>query len=201
MSIFEKIKQKYAKTASTQSENPVQISVDKELLNQIVNKTYPGLGIYVRDVNLSKELAEKYTPGLIIREKAFTDASNRVMGMVTTHRYLILSNHMADFSQFEHGTNWGLHVANSGSRFKVLGTHIYKGKTAIVLLHLLDDDSWEIYKQCQFSVDETVYKMAIERFEKKCEMPPAAELITQAWLERCKFPIGMTDDGILWDID
>lgn len=114
--------------------------------DDVVNKTYPGLGIYVRDINLSKELAEKYTPGLIIREKAFTDASNRVIGMVITHRYLILSNHMADFSQFEHGTNWGLHVANSGSRFKVLGTHIYKGKTAIVLLHLLDDDSWKIYK-------------------------------------------------------
>lgn len=201
MSIFEKIKQKYVKTEPTPSKKSSENFVDKELINQIANKTYPGLAIFVRDVNLPQKFAEKYTPGLIIREKMFTDTSNRVMGMVTTHRYMILSNHMANLSFFEHDTNWGLHVANRDSHFKVLGTHMYKGKMAIVLLHLPDDPSWEIYKQCEFSMDETIYKMAIERFEKKCEMPPVAELTTQEWLARCRLPIGMNDDGILWDID
>jgi hypothetical protein len=36
--------------------------------------------------------------------------------MVTSHRYLILSQFMADFSRFEDGTNWGIHVAKNGSK-------------------------------------------------------------------------------------
>lgn len=50
-------------------------------------------------------------------------------------------------------------------------------------------------------MDEKVYKRAIERFETMCEMPPVAELTTQKWLERCAFPIGMSDDGTLWELD
>ena len=207
MQLFDLFKNKNTdKKDVTQKSEVKAPPVDKELLSQIANKTYPGLGIYVRDINLPKSLADKYIPDLIIREKAFTDASNRVMGMVTTHRYLILSNHMANLSTFEHGTNWGLHVANRDSHFKVLGTHTYKThsneeKTAIVLLHLPDDESWKVYKNCAFSMDETVYKMAIERFENKCEMPPVAELTTQEWLARCAFPIGMNDNGTLWELE
>ena len=176
MALFNFFKKSNAdKKEVTQKPEANEIPVDQELLSQIANKTYPGLGIYVRDINLPKSIADKYTPGLIIRERAFVDVSNRVMGMITTHRYLILSNHVANLSAFEHGTNWGLHVANKDSRFKVLGTHVYEThdgeeKTAIVLLHLPEDESWKVYKNCAFSMDETVYKMAVERFEKnvKC---------------------------------
>ena len=78
--------------------------IDKELYEKTINDIFPGLTMYVRDVDLSLELADIYKPGMIIMERAFTDASNRVMGMVTSHRYAILSNHMADLSQFEHDT-------------------------------------------------------------------------------------------------
>ena len=106
MSFFNCLKNnKVERKESSQKTVPKETPINQELLEQIANKTYPGLGIYVRDINLPKHLADKYTKGLIIREKAFTDASNRVMGMVTTHRYLILSNHMANLSSFEHGTN------------------------------------------------------------------------------------------------
>lgn len=201
MALFDFIKKKTDKKETIHDVQAKDTYSDKDVLTQIANKTYPGLGIYVRDINLPQNLADKYTPGLIIRERAFTDASNRVMGMITTHRYLILSNHMANLSSFEHGTNWGLHVANKDSHFKVLGKHIYDGKTAIVLLHLPDDESWTVYKQCSFSMDEEVYKMAVERFEKKCKMSPVVELTTQEWMARCAFPIGMSDDGTLWELE
>lgn len=71
----------------------------KEQMQAVVDKMYPGMALFARDVNLPEVLARRYTPGLIIREKAFTDASDRFMGMLTTHRYVILSNHMADMSQ------------------------------------------------------------------------------------------------------
>lgn len=175
--------------------------IDLQQIQDIANKMYPGIQIFVRDVNLNDKLADKYLAGMIIRERAFTDASKRVMGMITTHRYMILSNHMADLSLFEHGTNWGLCVANKDSHFKVLGQHTYKGKKAIVLLHLPDDITWKLFEKIDISFDQQLLKMAIQRFEVKCELPPVAELVTLEWLDRCSFPIGMNDKGELWELE
>ena len=86
-------------------------------MEEVMNRTFPGLTMYVRDVNLPDEIAGKYEPESIIREPAFVDASSRVMGMCTTHRYGILSNHMTSLEPFEHETNWGLHIANKNARF------------------------------------------------------------------------------------
>lgn len=170
-------------------------------VQKVVNQMYPGISMLVRDVDLPDALANKYIPGMIIREKAFTDASCRVMGMVTTHRYMILSNHMRSLAQFEHGTNWGLCVAQMNSHFKVLGQHTYHNKRAIILLHLPDDDTWKLFKHIDISMDQQLLEMAIQRFEAKCELPPVPELATQQWLDRCKFPIGMDDDGTLWELE
>lgn len=76
--------------------------------------------------------------------KRFVDASHRVMGMITTHRYSILSNHMRDLRPFEHGTNWGLSVAPRDAHFKVLDVYTYGNKTQILLLHLPEDENWKL---------------------------------------------------------
>ena len=60
--------------------------LDVKKIEDAINDIMPGLTMYVRDVNLTDEIASKYQPGMIIMEKGFTDASNRVMGMVTSHR-------------------------------------------------------------------------------------------------------------------
>lgn len=176
------------------------MEVDIQQMQNIINQMYPGITMLVRDVNLPDSIVNKYVPGMIIREKAFTDASCRVMGMITTHRYIILSNHMFSLAQFEHGTNWGLCVAKRDSHFKVLGRHMYKGKCAIILLHLPDDDTWEMFKTINISMDQQLLEMAIQRFEAKCELPPVPELAAPQWLDRCKFPIGMRDDGEFWPL-
>ena len=173
----------------------------KEQLQKVADKMYPGMALFARDVNLPETLTRRYTPGLIIREKAFTDASSRFMGMVTTHRYVILSNHMADLSQFEQGTHWGLHVAQKGSHFKVLGQHTHQGKTGIFLLHLPDDENWRLWQTAEFSMDRQLYEMAVQRFTQKCVQPPALELTQTAWLDRCAFPVGMSDDGAFWPLE
>ena len=59
----------------------------KEELEAIADSVYPGIALFARDVNLPPVLAQRYTKGLVIREKAFTDATSRFMGMVTTHRF------------------------------------------------------------------------------------------------------------------
>ena len=173
----------------------------KEQIQATINSIYPGIALFARDVNLPEDLARRYTPGLIIREKAFTDASSRFMGMVTTHRYVILSNHMANLAQFEHGTNWGLHVAQKDAHFKVLGLHTHAGKTGIFLLHLPDDESWKLWRQAEFSIDGKLYQKAVERFDAKCKEAPVPELATPQWLGRCAFPVGMSDDGQFWPLE
>jgi hypothetical protein len=174
---------------------------DEKYIETVVNRTYPGLTMYIRDANLPEIISEKYKKGIIIREKAFCDASSRVMGMVTTHRYAILSNHMANLSEFEHGTKWGLHVANRDSRFKVLENYEYRGKRIILLLHIPDDDSWKVFREIEIRIDNELVTSCIEKLKNKLEADPAPDLAKIDWIERCAFPIGMDDDGNLFDLE
>ena len=170
-------------------------------LQEVINEIYPGLMMFVRDVNLPEGLAEKYVLGEIIRERAFTDASARVMGMKTTHRYAIMSNHMADLSSFEHGTNWGLCVAQRDSHFKVMDVFTYDGKTMILLLHLPDDERWKMFIDTHFSIDDQLIEDCRNRFTNKCNEEVIPELATEEWMERCSFPLGMDDKGNLFPLE
>lgn len=177
------------------------MEIDKAQFEAVINQTYPGLTMFVRDANLPSEIAAKYTVGLILREKGFTDASCRVMGMITTHRYGILSNHMADLREYEHGTNWGLCVAQRDSHFKVLGTGEHNGKTIILLLHLPNDETWKLFQNVVINTDADLVANCIERFRNKCDEPPIPELTTETWLKRCATPIGMDYEGILFELE
>jgi hypothetical protein len=128
-------------------------------IEAVINRTYPGLQLFVRDVNLSQELARSYRPGLLIRERGFTDATPRLGGMVTTHRFVILSNHMADVGALlgaeasADTPHWQLHVAQRDSRFKVLQRHEFEAKTLIFLLHL-PDDGWQLLAKVSVGIDD-----------------------------------------------
>lgn len=149
--------------------------------------------MYVRDVNLKKELAQKYKPGQVIREKGFVDATDRIGAMTTTHRYAILSYQMADFTKFEKGTNWGIHVAKAGSTFKVLDIYEFEGKTQILLIHVPDgfEDAFNMGADL---IKQTVSESR-ESFRKALSSEVIEEVNSPEWLERLKFPLGMDDDG------
>ena len=175
-------------------------SFDTELFEKTINEMFPGLTMFVRDVNLNPQCAGKYHKGMIIREKAFTDASSRVMGMKTSHRFAILSNHMADLSAFEHGTNRGLCVAQSDSHFLVLDIYKYCDVTQILLLHLPDDERWQIFKNVESNFFDDITKMSRQRFEAKCRQAVIPELATDDWLQRCALPLGMDINGNLFEL-
>lgn len=157
-----------------------EIKKNKVSYEKLINETFPGLTMYVRDANLPAECVSKYNTGMIIKERDFTDASHRVMGMITTHRYSILSNHMADLSAFEHETNWGLCTAKSGSHFKVLDIYEFRGKTQILLLHLPDDERWKMFENMSFSIEEQLIHTSKQRFENKVFSNPIPELTSDA---------------------
>lgn len=177
------------------------MDADKQKYEDLANKTFPGLTMFVRDVNLPNTIASKYKEGTIIREKGFTDASFKVMGMVTTHRYSILSNHMADFTEFEQGTKWGLCVAIAGAYFKVLDVYKYDNKTQILLLHLPDDEDWKLFQNALFNLESNFIKTSRERFINKCNKAPISELATEEWLARCAYPLGMDDKGNFFELE
>lgn len=174
------------------------LGVEAEELERALNDMLPGMANCVRDVNLDPDVAALYKPGMIIRDKAFIDASKRVGGLVTTHRFAIFSNHMADLSEYEHGTNWGLCVANRESRFKVLDVYEYEGKTQIALLHLLDDDRWRFFANAQFDMPGLSVEDIRKRFEARCSQKPIPELSTEDWLGRCADPVGLRPLGGLY---
>lgn len=174
------------------------LDVDVEVLEQALNDLLPGLANHVRDANLDPKIAELYKPGIILREKAFVDVSCRVGGMVTTHRFAIFSNHMMDFSQFEHDTNWGLCVAQRESHFKVIDVYEYNGKTQIALLHLLDDDRWRLFANAELDIPGLHVEEIRARFEEKCDAEVISELATEQWLDRCSFPVGVSPNGGLY---
>ena len=177
------------------------MGLDLGTVESTVNEILPGLAMYVRDVNLNAACAEAYKPEMFLLERGFTDASARVMGMKTTHRITILSNHMADLSEYEHGTNWQLFVANHHAHFKVLDVYEYQGKTQILLLHLPDDERWKIFRSFKLKLENQLVEESRRRFENKCEQAVIPELATEEWLERCKDPIGMDNDGNLYDVE
>ena len=176
-------------------------NMEKTAYEKLINDVFPGLTMYVRDVNLSPVCASKYEPGMIILERGFTDASCRVMGMVTTHRFAILSNHMIDFGLFEHGTNWGLWVARNSSHFKVLDVYSHRGKTQILLLHLPNDERWKVFQNAEFSIEEQLKEKSRQRFVIKSESDPVPELSKKEWLDRCAAPLGMDEGGNLFALD
>ena len=183
-------------TASDEPEVP-----DIKTLEDAINDMMPGLTMYVRDADLSPECAAAYKPEMIIMERAFTDASNRVMGMNTTHRFAILSNHMADLRDDGDAGKWGLFVADHHSHFKVLDIYEFEGKTQILLLHYPDGDDWKLFGNTHLSVEDDLIESCRKRFEGKCRKRVIPELATEEWRARCEKPIGMDDEGNLYDLD
>ena len=160
---------------------------------RVIETTFENASRYVRDVNLDSKFVDKYEIGQIIQEKAFVDASDRIGGMITSHRYLILSGYMADFSSFEKGTNWGLHVAKNGSRFKVVDIYTVGDKTQILLLQL--PEGFEEVFENRTDVEEEFIERERENFEKDLKKEIIEELAGDLWLQRCEFPLGMNDEG------
>ncbi len=174
--------------------------IDLKFIEQTINDTLSGLSRYVRDVNLDPGIAALYKPGMIIREPGFTDASSLAMGMMTSHRYLILSNHMSDFAEFKHEKDWGLFVASRDAHFKVLDVYEFEGKTQILLLHLPDDSRWKLFERMEIDSEEDLISTSRSHFEKSSLLEPSPDLTSRNWLNRTVNPLGISDDGELFEL-
>ncbi|MBO7210016.1 MAG: SseB family protein [Methanobrevibacter sp.] len=191
----------FIKLFATKEEEPIAVDMNnpESVATMVCKAAYENTGLFVHDINLPDEWAEKYEIGTIIKEKGFVDMTNKIGQMTTSHRYAIISNHVANFSQFEDGTNWNLHTAAPNSKFKVLDVYEFNGKTQILLLHLIEN--LEDFFVDNGSIDKGYVALARKIFEESFEKEIIEEVNTEEWLKRCSFPIGMDDGGNLWNID
>ena len=53
----------------------------------------------------------------------------------------------------------------------------------------------------QVSIEDELITASIVRFENKCSVDHISELATDEWLKRCSFPIGMDENGNLFELE
>ena len=172
-----------------------------EGIAKIKNEAISGLQMFFSDVNLSDEVACKYKPGELISDEEFVFACRDKIGMQTTHRFKILSNHMTSINSFEVGEKCGLSVADRNSRFKILAIHEYRSKTLILLLHLPYDVDWKSFQSVNTENEDELIKTHIKLFEDECNLELVPEPDVEKWLSRYSFPIGMNTNSEFIDIE
>lgn len=159
-------------------------------LEEIINKVYPRTIHYVRDVDFNEDVINCYKVDDIIYERAFIDCTPKIGLLTKNVRYSILSSYASDFSHFEEDTNWGLHVINKNSCFKVLDVYKVDGKTLITLLHIPLEYS-DLFSNIKINLDETLIEKTRKRF-KECLTCEKKEELDDKWYERLSFPIGFS---------
>ena len=107
----------FIKLFATKEEEPIDVDMTnpESVAYMVCKAAYDNTGLFVHDINLPDKWAEKYEIGTLIKERGFVDMTNKIGQMTTSHRYAIISNHVANFSQFEDGTNWNLHMEPTGT--------------------------------------------------------------------------------------
>ena len=167
-----------------------------------MDSIYSNARIYIRDLILPPELEEKYKPGLIIREADEVAASARIRGgLVQSHRYMIVSDHMKLSGSEPCGANWGMYTADKNSRFKVIDVYHFKNSTMILLYHLPEDDSWKSFEGELNSDEKKFAEYCRGIFQSFCAQRATQELLVRDWIEICSSPIGMDDDGVLYPVE
>lgn len=164
-------------------------------MEDFFNQTFPGLELLYRDVELSKSLISKYKVGQIIQERGFVDTTKFGGGISTSLRYIIASAHGKGLSAFDSiASKCGLILISPGAYFKVLDICMKMNKTQILLLQI-PEAGVELFSSTDINLEQQIIEKAQQRFDEQLNAEPIAELLTDNWKERTKFPIGMDDLG------
>ena len=170
---------------------------------RMVDDALRGLRPYVRDAWLRPSVAALYRPGMLLRSPVPVEATSRLGGMRTSQRFTILSNHMVDVGRLFDDDDMlvrGQHAADSGSRFLVLDVYASGGKTQVLLLHLPDDERWELYPSLGSPAVRALVPALRRRFEQSRRLRVSPEL-DDDWLTTCHDPVGVGEDGAPFPLD
>lgn len=176
--------------------NGWQTGIPTWFVDQTLADTLTDLRVYTRDVWLVPSVLALYHPGQVLRSPAAVKATSLVGGMRTSHRFTILSNHMVDVGALFHDERLlasGQHAADAGSRFLVIDVFETRGKTQILLLHLPDDERWELFRPSEPEPADRLVEAHRQRFAHVLGLPVPDEL-DDDWLTTCYDPVGVDED-------
>lgn len=182
-------------------------SKDDQILEDIANWTFPGIGLYYRDTPLTEIQLSKYKTGSLLRNNFFIDVTPASEGIDGNTRYLIASSKAAPIYKVqgtENSQKWKLHVLNANSYFKVLDIYILKDKTQILLLHIPKrwaDLVMQGSESIKFDFEQKIIDTARQRFEEKMDKQISSELSGPEWREHVELPIGIDPNNNLCDIN
>ena len=162
-------------------------------MEQIMNATYPGLQMMMRD-SLVRESAQRYAAGQLLRDERAVAGSFYRGGILQGRRFAIFSNRLERATAGWEGAQWAMATVKAGARYKVLDIYRRTGGMQITLLHL-PEEGWAIFKGMSTNVDDLLIDYARKRFDADAEAAPAAALEGERWRKLCIHPVGMTDFG------
>jgi len=169
--------------------------IEQNNIQDILNKTFSGLTLFYRDTPLPSDLQNRYSPGQVLMEKAFTDMSWKGGGLEGDFRYLIASAFGKDLSAFHpKAEKFGLAVLQPDSYFKVLDIFELEGKKQVLLLNI-PVEGVDVFSRTTINIEDEIVSMARENFSERIKQSPVPELCDVEWLQRISFPIGMTEEG------
>ena len=168
-----------------------------EKIQSIMNTTFGNMVFFCRDLDLDEKYISQYQAGQILEEKAFTDVSYKIGGMVKNCRYLIASSNWRDLSKLNPNSELGHAVIQSGSLFKVLDIQKENERTQILLLNI-PQEGVELFSNSKIDLENKVIEKGIEIFSKNLSEAPLDELQSDDWISRTSFPLGMNQEGDLF---
>jgi hypothetical protein len=212
-------KSKSAKSSSSaklkdKPTNDINEIQDKKLLDKrnqfiedTINWTLPGATFFYRDVDLTRAQIDKYQPGTVIRSQMFTDTTSIPHKCHTNMRYLIVSAHAAPmFLVNPDVEKWKLYTLNLNSYFNVLDIYqLSPEKTQILLLHIpyRAKEMFSGSLTLEFSEINDLVALGRTKFEQTSEFEEEDNnvYLDPIWIDRCKMPVGIDDEGELYTLE
>ncbi|MCB0646375.1 MAG: hypothetical protein KDC49_06910 [Saprospiraceae bacterium] len=172
--------------------------METDKINELMTRTFSGMGFYGRDLTLDSHLPSKYQPGLILHERGFVDLTYKLGGLTQPCRFLVASAMVKDLGVFNpDAAKTGHVVLSPGHYFKVLDVINVGNHTQILLLNF-PAEAKQLFSDYTIEAEEQVKSRAKALFEKLLAAAPIEELQSQEWLERTSSPIGMDENGNLF---
>jgi hypothetical protein len=174
--------------------------------DEILEWTFPGISILVRDCDISPQLLSLYYIGQIIRSDIFVESSHTLCKQLKNTRFLILSSKSADLYQFQNGKiKYPLDSININSYFKVLDICNINNKNQIILLHIpfngisLFRNNLNTFRYVGFgdNIENYLIQKSREKIRSSEEIKVIPELEDEEWIQMTNWPIGINSEGNL----
>lgn len=163
---------------------------------ELWKETFSDVAFFHRDTDLSDEVLARYETGLVVQERAYVDCSYMSGGLAARHRYLIITGKARDLNALAGvDKKYGPIIIQRDAFFKVLDVYHKDGHTQITLLHLPEELIPHLRTPELNEIEEEMVEAARRNFQENLEASTVTALMEPQWLDRVKFPLGMSEDG------